>query len=129
MRQKYILAVLVVSAAFTMGARWADTPIESLATIVGLWSGNGKTAEGYDYYISYVFKEDGSIDYSQVVVFGGHKGQLRADAVRVKGGKLVFEDYAGLLWTFTLQENKKGRRKLKGLREDGNRQLLKPGRY
>jgi hypothetical protein len=128
-RSKFVLAALLVGAVLTMGASWADKPIDSLATIVGLWSGNGKTAEGYDYYISYVFKEDGSIVYSQVVVFGGHKGQLGPGTVRVKGAKLVFEDYEGLLWTFTLQENKKGRRKLKGLREDGNRQLLKAGDY
>jgi len=128
-RSRFVLVALLVGAVLTMGARWADKPIDSLATIVGLWSGNGKTTEGYDYYISYVFKEDGSIDYSQVVVFGGHKGQLGPGSVRVKGGKLVFEDYEGLLWTFTLQENKRGRRKLKGLPEDGNRQLLRPGTF
>ncbi len=114
------LTLVLATALFTMGAKWADKPIESLASIAGKWSGNGSKPGGKEYSITFTFKEDGSFDFSTLSKRGGKNGQRPPGTVRVNNGKLEWESRNGLLRTATLYENKKGKRKLKGRREDGN---------
>ncbi len=114
------LTLVLATALFTMGAKWADKPIDSLATIAGKWSGSGTSASGYGYTISYVFKEDGSIDFSVIGSRFSDKGERPPGTLRVNGGKLEWTNRKGLLWTATLYEGKKGKRMLKGSREDGS---------
>ncbi len=120
------LTLVLATALFTMGAKWADKPIDSLATIAGKWSGSGTAASGYGYTISYVFKEDGSIDFSWTGSRGGDKGERPPGTARVNGGKLEWKDLEGTPWTATLYECKKGKRRLKGRGEDGGSWQIKP---
>jgi hypothetical protein len=117
-----------------MGAKWAEKPIESLANVAGEWRGNGDAVEGYGDpgrgrgkvgIIRYVFKEDGSYAYSWAEQVKSDRGQRPAGTVRLHGGKLEWKIPNGLPWTATLYEDKKGRRRLKGRREDGGTWTLK----
>ena len=66
------------------------------------------------------FKEDGSYEFSVWGIRGGGRdGQTRPGTVRVNNGRLQWQSRNGLS-TATLYENKKGKRKLKGQREDGS---------
>ncbi len=69
------LTLVLATALFTMGAKWTEKPIESLASIAGEWRGNGTAAEGHGPHPSSgadsghalrdVFKEDGSYDFGR----------------------------------------------------------------
>ncbi len=120
---KLALPFLLVGALLCMGANWAEKPIESLASVAGEWHGNGTTAKGGDYFIEYIFKQDGSFESSR---FKGKnkKGKAkhrdkRPESVQVNGEKLEWMSKKGR-WIVTLYEDEKGNRMLKGLRKDGN---------
>ena len=132
--RKLALPSLLVGALLCMGAKWAEKPIESLASVAGEWRGNGDAVEGYGSprrgrgivgIISYVFKEDGSYTYSWAEPVKSDRGQRPAGTVRLHGGKLEWKIPNGLPWIATLYEDKKGRRRLKGHREDGGTWTLK----
>ena len=128
------LTLVVATALFTMGAKWAEKPIESLASIAGEWRGNGTGGtDGHgpphhtDHAIKYVFKEDGSYDYWWAGSAGfSDRGQRPAGTVRLNGGRLEWKDLEGTPWTATLYEGKKGKRRLKGRGEDGGTWQIKP---
>ena len=127
LRRKFALPILLVGALLCMGAKWTEIPIVTLADVAGKWSGNGTTAKGDSYSIDYVFKKDGAYDYGWRATIGGESGKRPPGTLRVNGGKMQWKgSQGGLLWTTTLYETKKGKRKLKGRREDGNRWQLKP---
>ncbi len=132
--RKLALPSLLVGALLCMGAKWAEKPIESLTSIAGEWRGNGDAVEGYGSpgrgrgivgIISYVFKEDGSYTYSWAEPVKSDRGQRPAGTVRLHAGKLEWKIPNGLPWTATLYEDKKGKRRLKGHREDGGTWTLK----
>ncbi len=132
--RKLALPSLLVGALLCMGAKWAEKPIESLASVAGEWRGNGDAVEGYGSprrgrgivgIISYVFKEDGSYTYSWAEPVKSDRGQRPSGTVRLHAGKLEWKIPNGLPWTATLYENKKGKRMLKGHREDGGTWRLK----
>ncbi len=123
---KLALPLLLVGALFCVGAKWAEIPIATLADVAGTWSGKGTTAKGHSFTITYVFKKDGSFDYSWRASIGGESGQRPPGTLRVNGSHFEYKTPHGLLWTITLYETKKGKRKLKGRRENGNRWQLKP---
>ena len=130
MRRTFTLALLLATVLFTTGAKWVETPIESLASIAGEWRGTGAAANGQSFYFAtFVFKKDGSFDYSQVFIGGNEKsGQRPPGTVRQAGGELVYKGPEGLLWTVTLYEKKKGKRVLRGYREDGGHWEVKQKR-
>jgi hypothetical protein len=110
-----------------MGAKWAEKPIESLASVAGEWNGSGANKRGKTFTIKLIFKEDGSLDYSVIMPPKGTKNEQREPGtVRVNGGKLKYENRKGNhLWTVTLYEDKKGKRMLKAKRDDGNNWKVK----
>ena len=121
MHRNLTLTLLITGALLSLGARWAETPIAGVASIAGEWRGTGATASGQFYFTTLVFREDGSLDYSQV--FKGkneQSGQRPPGTVRQAGGTLAYQDAEGLPWTITLYENKKGKRLLRGRRKDGS---------
>ena len=103
--------------------------VGAVATILGLAPArnpdNGCSAKGDSYSIDYVFKKDGAYDYGWRATIGGESGKRPPGTLRVNGGKMQWKSSQGFLWTTTLYEDKKGKRKLKGRREDGNRWQLK----
>jgi hypothetical protein len=123
------LALVLATALFTMGAKWAEKPIDDLASIAGAWSGTGSNARGANYTINYSFKQDGSFTFSVIKPGGGSAGLRTQDGTKgpgalwVEGGKLRYKSGKGP-WTFTLYENKKGKQKLRGERPDGDRREL-----
>ncbi len=122
---KLALPVLLVGALLSMGAKWAEKPIESLASVAGEWRGSGTSAKGKDYSTTFIFKEDGSFDYSWSSNTRSDRGQRPPGTLRVNGGRLEFNGrYEGRLWTITLHKDKKGQRILKGHRKDGDRWKL-----
>ncbi len=129
--RKLALPLLLVGALLSMGAKWAEKPIESLASIAGEWRGNGTGGTMYgscdagSHATSYVFKEDGSYDYSWSKGGSSDRGQHPAGTVRLNGGKLEWKGLEGTLWTATLYEGKKGKHRLKGRAEDGGTWQLK----
>ncbi len=126
MRRTFTLTLVLASVLFTTGAKWAEKPIESVASIAGEWRGTGAAANGQFYFTTFVFKKDGSFDYNQVFIGGNDKsGQRPPGTVRQAGGKLVYKGPEGLPWTIALYENKKGKRLLRGHREDGGHWKVK----
>ena len=123
LRSKLTLTLLLAGALLTMGAKWAEKPIETLASIAGEWRGGG-TFGGRSFSLTYVFKEDGSIDYD--ITSGTRKGHYPPGTLRLNGGKMEYENARGQPYTITLYEGKKGKRKLEGLRVDGLKWTLKP---
>jgi hypothetical protein len=132
--RKLALPLLLVGALLCLGAKWAEKPIESLASIAGEWRGDGTggtmyavCSAGAFHATSYVFKEDGSYDYWWKGGGGfSARGQRPAGTVRLNGGKLEWKDLEGTLWTAALHEGKKGKRMLKGRGEDGGTWQIKP---
>lgn len=124
LRSKLVLTLLLAGALLTMGAKWAEKPIETLASIAGEWRGGGITAAGRDFSITYVFKEDGSFDYD--ITSATRKGHRPPGTLSLSGGKVEYENERGMPYTITLYEGKKGKRKLEGLRVDGLKWTLKP---
>ena len=123
---KLALPVLLVGALLSMGAKWAEKPIESLASVAGEWRGSGTSAGGKDYSTTFIFKEDGSFDYGWIKgKKKSERGERPPGTVRLNGGKLEWKSPNGLLRTVTLYEDKKGKRMLRGRREDGNSWQLK----
>ncbi len=128
------LTLVLATALFTMGAKWAEKPIESLASIAGEWRGNGAggtmydlcSVDGFHHTTSYVFKEDGSYDYSWQGQNASDRGQRPAGTVRLNGGKLEWKRLDGTPWTAALYEGKQGKRMLKGRGDDGGTWQLKP---
>ncbi len=127
------LTLVLATALFTMGAKWAEKPIESLASIAGEWRGDGTggtmyavCSAGAFHATSYVFKEDGSYDYSWQGQNASDRGQRAAGTVRLSGGKLEWKSLEGTLWTAALYEGRKGKRMLKGRGEDGGTWQIKP---
>jgi hypothetical protein len=45
--RKLALPLLLVGALLCMGAKWAEKPIESLASVAGEWRGKGDAVEGH----------------------------------------------------------------------------------
>ena len=123
LRSKLVLTLLLAGALLTMGAKWAEKPIETLASIAGEWRGGG-TFGGRSFSLTYVFKEDGSFDYD--ITSGTRKGHRPPGTVSLNGGKMEYENERGMPYVITLYEGKKGKRKLQGLRVDGLKWTLKP---
>ena len=131
-RTRVLMIAVLAGALFTLAAKWAEKPIDSLVTVAGPWSGTGSHARGAEYTIKYWFKEDGSFKYGRIKKKDAKDVKKGPDALWIDAGKLWME--AGKLrwksgkgpWTFTLYESKKGKRMLRGERPDGNTQQLKP---
>ncbi len=121
----FTLALLLLFVSPAMGAKWTETPIETVASIAGEWRGSGITSEGFDFTIYYVFKEDGSYEADWLWGTGTGTAPRPPGKVRLNGGKLQWKGTEGLVWTVTLYKGKKGRRMLKGHREDGMTWQLK----
>lgn len=121
MHRRRTLTLIIIGALLTLGAKWAEKPIESVASIAGEWRGTGAAAGGQFYFITLVFKGDGSLDYSQVFKGRDEKSSQRPPGtVGQAGEKLAYKDSEGRLWTITLYEDKKGKRLLKGVGKDGS---------
>ena len=121
------LTLVLATALFTMGAKWAEKPIDSLATIAGTWSGTGNHSRGAEYTVKYWFKQDGSFKFSWMMPKTTKDGKKGPGAHWIEVGKLRWKSGKGP-WTFTLYESKEGKRKLRGERPDGNTQQLKPAK-
>lgn len=127
MKKRIICVALVLATAlFTMGAKWAEKPIDNLASIAGTWSGTGSNTRGAHYTIKYWFHEDGSFRFSMTHPQNMKDGQKGPGALWVEAGKLRYKTGKGP-WTFTLYE-KKGKHMLRGKRPDGNAQELTPAK-
>jgi hypothetical protein len=125
-KQFAFLLVLPI-ALLLMGAKWEEKSIDSLASIAGTWSGNGNHPRGANYSVEYVFKADGSFDFSWVMPRDAKEGHKRPGTMWIQNGKLEWKTDQGP-WIFTLYEDKKGRRTLRGKRSDGNTQELSPAK-
>jgi hypothetical protein len=129
MRRDLALTLLIIGALLTLGARWAERPIASVENIVGEWRGTGTTAGGQFYFLTLVFKKDGSLDYSQIFKGRNEQSSQRPPGtVRQAGRKLAYKDSQGLQWTVTLYEDKKRKRLLEGHGKDGSQWKVKQKR-
>ncbi len=102
-----------------------DKERELLRSIAGEWRGDGISTSGTAYSITYIFKEDGSFDISWRWGTNEDRGQYPPGTLRVIGSHFEHKNPDGRLWTITLHKDKKGRRRLKGRRQDGNKWELK----
>ena len=59
MHRKLTLTLLLAGALFTMGAKWAESPIEHINDVVGTWKGT-YLKDGKKYPVSLIIKADGS---------------------------------------------------------------------
>jgi len=97
--RKLALPLLLVGALLCMGAKWAEKPIESLASVAGEWRGKGDAVEGHGApghgrgrgnVIRFVFKQDGSYDFSWAGQLKSDRGQRPPNTVRLHSGKLAW---------------------------------------
>ncbi len=102
-----------------------DKERELLRSIAGKWRGDGISARGTAYSITYIFREDGSFNISWRWGTNADRGQYPPGTLRVIGSHFEHKNPDGRLWTITLHKDKKGRRRLKGRRQDGNKWELK----
>lgn len=102
-----------------------DKERELLRSIAGKWSGDAISTRGTAYSITYIFKEDGSFNISWRWGTNSNRGQYPPGTLRVIGSHFEHKNPDGRLWTITLHEDQKGRRILKGRRQDGNKWELK----
>ena len=105
-RTRILMIAVLAGALFTMAAKWAEKPIDSLATIAGPWSGTGSHPRGFEYTIKYWFKEDGSFKFSGSRPRAhGEKGTRdrakEPGELWIEAGKLRWKSKKGP-WTFTL---------------------------
>ena len=120
MRSKLALTLLLAGALFTMGAKWAETPIQDFNSIAGAWKGT-YIKDGKKYPVSLNIKEDGS--YEGEDWQGPLKGKLT-----IKEGRIQYQGGEQHHFTLTLQQRKK-KRLLKGVDERGEFQVsLKPAK-
>ena len=119
------LTLILVTALFTMGAKWEEAYINRLPSIAGTWSGTGKDPSGARYIITYWFKDDGSFKYSKTLKKDVQHGEQGSGVVSLEHGKLYSRSSEGR-WTFTLYEGKKEQLMLRVERPNGNKQDLIP---
>jgi hypothetical protein len=121
MPRTFTLTLVIAGALLVLGAKWAEKPIESVSGVVGEWRGTGAAANGRFYFITLVFKGDGSLDYSQVFSDKNEqRSQRPPGTIRQAVGKLAYKGPGGLLWSVTLYEDNKGRRLLRAHSKDGS---------
>ncbi len=70
-RSKLVLILLLTGALFTIGAKWAEKPIEDLENVVGEWRGSGRTAKGQDFSLTFIIKEHGYFEVNARSSGGG----------------------------------------------------------
>jgi hypothetical protein len=102
-----------------------DKERELLRGIAGKWRGRGTSARGTSYLITYIFREDGSFNVSWSWGTNANRRQDPPGTLRVNGSHFEYKNPDDLLWTITPHKDKKGRRILKGRREDGSQWQLK----
>ena len=118
MRSKLALTLLLAGALFTLGAKWAETPIEHINDVVGTWKGT-YLKDGKKYPVSLIIKADGS--YEGEDWQGPLKGTLT-----IKEGRIQYQGGEQSNFTLSLRERKK-KRILEGSDERGELQVsLKP---
>ncbi len=116
----FVLALLLASTPFMIGAKWTQIPIEDFESIAGTWQGSGVSASGGDFSLKIAFQKDGSYSF-----IGGVKSGT--DRMRIDNGVIKMKSVlTGDLVIVTLHENKKGKRILKGRRADGLTWRVKP---
>ncbi len=118
-------ALAPTTIAIDAPATRPDKERELLRSIAGKWRGDGISARGTAYSITYIFREDGSFNISWRWGTNADRGQYPPGTLRVIGSHFEHKNPDGRLWTITLHKDKKGRRLLKGRRQDGNKWELK----
>lgn len=121
------LTLVLLTALFTMGAKWEETYVHHLASIAGTWSGTGKDPSGARYTITYWVKEDGSFKFSKTQKKNVQDSEQGSGALRLEHGKFYYKSSEGR-WTFTLYEGKKEELMLRVERPNGNTQDLTPAK-
>ncbi len=123
-RSKLTLVLLLMGALFTMGAKWAEQPIQDFQNVAGDWRGSGQTARGKIFFLKLTIKEDGSL--RTIANWSGGSND-NTGTMHLNEGKIQFKSATnGETVTVTLYEGKKGKRQLKGRRPDGMTWKVKP---
>jgi len=115
-RSRLAVALLLLGALLTMGAKWAEQPIRDFLSVAGDWRGSGQTARGKIFTLKLTIKEDGSM--RSIAKWSGGSNDLTSP-LRLNEGKIQFEGTNGQTVIVTLYEGKKGKRRLTGRRPDG----------
>ncbi len=117
-RSRLAVALLLVGALLTLGAKWTEQPIQDFNSVAGAWKGT-YIKDGKKYPASLNIKADGS--YEGEDWQGPLKGTLT-----IKEGRIQYQGGEQHHFTLTLQQRKK-KRLLKGSDESGElRVSLKP---
>jgi hypothetical protein len=87
----------------------ADDERRMLLQIAGEWHGDGQSYAGHRVDAKYVFKANGAFVYDWIQTYGSGHVEQPPGTLHANGEKLEYKDAEGLLWTFTLDEDKKGR--------------------
>ncbi len=120
MHRKLTLTLLLAGALFTMGAKWAETPIEDVKSVAGTWKGT-YVEDGKKFPVRLIIEEDGS--YQGEDPHGVIKGTLK-----IKGGKILYQSADQRTFTLTLLARKK-KRLLQGNGDQGEVKVsLKPAK-
>ena len=117
------LILVLVTALFTMGAKWEETYVHRLASIAGTWSGSGKDPSGARYTITYWVNQDGSFKFRKTQKRNVQDSEQGSGALRLERGKFYYTSSEGR-WTFTLHEGKKEQLMLRVQRPNGDAQDL-----
>ena len=117
-QNRLALALLLVGAVLTMGAKWAETPITDFSDVAGTWTGLKKWSN-WSYPVTITIKQDGSYEED---TRRGSSGTMR-----IVAGKIQYESAYGFTTTVTLYE-RKGKRVLRAKRGDGVTWKVKPAK-
>jgi hypothetical protein len=77
--------------------------------LAGTWAGDGQRYDGASVSVRYVLKGNGAFVYDWLESYGSGTVEHPPGSLHVNGEKFEYEDAEGLLWTFTLDEDKNGR--------------------
>ncbi len=126
-RSKLTLALLLMGALFTMGAKWAEQPIRDFQSVAGEWRGSGQSAgSSIGFLLTFIIKEDRTY---RAIARWRYGNNDNTGPLRLNEGKIQFKSPTnGQTVTVTLFEGKKGKRQLKARRPDGLTWKVKPAK-
>ena len=116
---KAVLVILFMIPFLATGEPRTEQPIESLASISGEWSGDGKDRAGGSFSITYFFHEDGAFECLVDLGLKKKKCKMPPGTMTLKNGILEWETERGIPYSVTLSTSDNGKRSLTGVRADG----------
>lgn len=115
MSSKLTFIFVLAGALLCSCTNWARVPIDDFKSVSGTWNASGK--KPYRFEFPLVIKEEGVVQFPQE----DYKAPLG-----IINGRMQYKERAGYTVYVTLNQNKEGKRILKGYREDGLTWKAKP---